>query len=173
MLGDGSMMDGLEGICREICIPLSQSKRRIKICLRRWVFLLSFAHLPLILFRLHFTPFRIAHLSTRRKRPTNVQLFINHPTSRLRHEQNLPIQVFAGWNGIAVMNPRPFFPPYNVRFRRGAPKSLLSMEWECQASESSFISWDFWKVSQSRTARPFRLVMMRIWLTTSSALDVS
>ena len=21
------------------------------------------------------------------------------------------------------------------------------MEWECQASESSFISWDFWKVS--------------------------
>lgn len=45
------------------------------------------------------------------------------------------------------MNPRPFFPPYNVRFRRGTPKSLLSMEWECQASESSFISWDFWKVS--------------------------
>jgi len=82
-----------------------------------------------------------------------MQLFINHPTSRLRHEQNLPIQVFAGWNGIAVMNPRPFFPPYNVRFRRGAPKSLLSMEWVCQASESSFISWDFWKVSQSRTAR--------------------
>jgi alpha-1,3-mannosyltransferase len=48
------------------------------------------------------------------------------------------------------MNPRPFFPPYNVRFRRGAPKSLLSMEWECQASESSFISWDFWKVSHPR-----------------------
>lgn len=46
------------------------------------------------------------------------------------------------------MNPRPFFPPYNVKFRRGTPKSLLSMEWECQASESSFISWDFWKVSQ-------------------------
>ena len=51
------------------------------------------------------------------------------------------------------MNPRPFFPPYNVRFRRGAPKSLLSMEWECQASESSFISWDFWKVRHSRLGR--------------------
>jgi alpha-1,3-mannosyltransferase len=51
------------------------------------------------------------------------------------------------------MNPRPFFPPYNVRFRRGAPKSLLSMEWECQASESSFISWDFWKVCRRGAVR--------------------
>ena len=101
------------------------------------------------------TSISLALHKAHREMSTNadLQLFINHPNSRLRHEQNLPIQVFAGWNGIAVMNPKPFFPPYNVRFRRGAPKSLLSMEWECQASESSFISWDFWKVCHRGAVR--------------------
>jgi len=57
------------------------------------------------------------------------------------------------------MRPDPFYPPYNVRFRRGAPTGLspnapantpLGNEVECQASESSFISWDFWKYGFSR-----------------------
>jgi hypothetical protein len=52
------------------------------------------------------------------------------------------------------MRPDPFLPPYNVRFRRGAPTNLppdaphnapLGSDVECQASESAFISWDFWK----------------------------
>lgn len=58
-----------------------------------------------------------------------------------------------------MMRPDPFYPPYNVRFRRGKPtglpenapsSALLSDEYECQASESSFISWDFWKYGFSR-----------------------
>jgi alpha-1,3-mannosyltransferase len=75
--------------------------------------------------------------------------------------RTLPYQVFAGWNGIAIMRPDPFYPPYNVRFRRGKPTGLpsdystneiLKDEYECQASESSFISWDFWKYGFGRIA---------------------
>ena len=59
--------------------------------------------------------------------------------------------MFSGWNGITVLNPTPFLPPYNVRFRRGKPKSMLQMgEMECQWSESAFISWDFWKYGFGR-----------------------
>jgi hypothetical protein len=59
------------------------------------------------------------------------------------------------------MRPDPFYPPYNVRFRRGKPTGLpsdyntneiLKDEYECQASESSFISWDFWKYGFGRIA---------------------
>jgi hypothetical protein len=57
------------------------------------------------------------------------------------------------------MRPDPFLPPYNVRFRRGAPTNLppdaphnaiLGSDVECQASESAFISWDFWKYGFGR-----------------------
>ncbi|WOO82265.1 Alpha-1,3-mannosyltransferase CMT1 [Vanrija pseudolonga] len=82
------------------------------------------------------------------------RLFINHPATLERHTRVLPYQVFAGWNGMAVMNPVPFLPPYNVRFRRGVPRRPDQQpgEEECQASESSFISWDFWKYGFGRIA---------------------
>ncbi|ORY31315.1 cryptococcal mannosyltransferase 1-domain-containing protein, partial [Naematelia encephala] len=79
-------------------------------------------------------------------------LFPSHPPTKRRYDKNLPFQVFAGWNGIAVINPRPFFPPFNVRFRRGAAATdgRTAADNECQMSESSFISWDFWKYGFSR-----------------------
>lgn len=52
------------------------------------------------------------------------------------------------------MSPTPFLPPYNVRFRRGAQaprgSDLTAADIECQQSESSFISWDFWKYGFGR-----------------------
>ena len=82
------------------------------------------------------------------------QLFINHWSTKRRFDYLLPFQVFAGWNGVAVMNPVPFMPPYNVRFRRGAPapphSDLTAADVECQMSESAFISWDFWKFGFGR-----------------------
>ncbi|KAK6906432.1 hypothetical protein I204_00758 [Kwoniella mangroviensis CBS 8886] len=76
------------------------------------------------------------------------KLFPSSPQTLRRYERMLPFQVFAGWNGITVLNPQPFYPPYNVRFRRGQPRT--EKYWECQASESSFISWDFWKYGFGR-----------------------
>ncbi|WWC92529.1 uncharacterized protein L201_007488 [Kwoniella dendrophila CBS 6074] len=76
------------------------------------------------------------------------KLFPSSPPTLSRYNQMLPFQVFAGWNGITVLNPQPFYAPYNVRFRRGKPRT--EKFWECQASESSFISWDFWKYGFSR-----------------------
>ncbi|WVQ86291.1 hypothetical protein IAT38_008459 [Cryptococcus sp. DSM 104549] len=78
------------------------------------------------------------------------KLFPSSPQTLERYKRMLPFQVFAAWNGIAVMSPQPFFPPYNVRFRRGTPRT--EDFWECQASESSFISWDFWKYGFGRVA---------------------
>ncbi|WWC64987.1 uncharacterized protein I303_107601 [Kwoniella dejecticola CBS 10117] len=76
------------------------------------------------------------------------KLFPSSPGTLRRYEKMLPFQVFAGWNGITVLNPQPFMAPYNVRFRRGQPRT--DKFWECQASESSFISWDFWKYGFGR-----------------------
>ncbi|EIW69318.1 hypothetical protein TREMEDRAFT_62182 [Tremella mesenterica DSM 1558] len=78
------------------------------------------------------------------------KLFLSSPETKTRFDLLLPFQVFSGWNGIAVLNPTPFLPPYNVRFRRGKPKSMFSNELECQWSESAFISWDFWKYGFGR-----------------------
>ncbi len=82
------------------------------------------------------------------------QLFINHPATKARFDRLLPFQVFAGWNGISVLSPTPFLPPYSIRFRRGATaphgSQLTSADLECQQSESSFISWDFWKYGFGR-----------------------
>ncbi|ODN77733.1 hypothetical protein L202_04874 [Cryptococcus amylolentus CBS 6039] len=78
------------------------------------------------------------------------KLFPSSPESLRRYNRMLPFQVFAAWNGVAVMSAEPFLPPYNVRFRRAAPRT--DDFWECQASESSFISWDFWKYGFGRIA---------------------
>ena len=82
------------------------------------------------------------------------QVFINHPSTKERFDRLLPFQVFAGWNGITVLSPTPFLPPYNVQFRRGATappgSGLSSADVECQQSECGLISWDFWKYGFGR-----------------------
>nr|ODN74933.1 hypothetical protein L203_06616 [Cryptococcus depauperatus CBS 7841] len=82
--------------------------------------------------------------------PQKASVFPSSPETKRRYDRMLPFQVFSAWNGIAVMTPEPFLPPYNVRFRRGTPRT--EEFWECQLSECSFISWDFWKYGFGRIA---------------------
>ncbi|OLY81346.1 Alpha-1,3-mannosyltransferase CMT1 [Smittium mucronatum] len=62
-----------------------------------------------------------------------------HPESKLRNEQRLPFQVQCSWNGVAVLNPKPFYDKKPLRFRR----SNLDIR-ECSASECSLLCNDFW-----------------------------
>lgn len=62
------------------------------------------------------------------------------PQSRAAFETLEPFQVYSAWNGVAVLDPKPFLPPYNVRFRR----SRRDVD-ECAASECTLICSDFWK----------------------------
>lgn len=62
------------------------------------------------------------------------------PKSRAAYEALEPFQVFSAWNGMVVLNPKPFLPPYNVRFRRSS-----HADGECAASECTLICSDFWK----------------------------
>ena len=72
-------------------------------------------------------------------------LFSTSPSS-LSHYQSLrPFQVYASWNGLAVLSPKPFLPPHNVRFRRGDVG-----RGECTASECGLVSQDFWKAGMGR-----------------------
>ncbi|AFR98256.1 hypothetical protein C343_06232 [Cryptococcus neoformans C23] len=93
-----------------------------------------------------FTPFPVRE----EDKDLPQKLFPSSPETLKRYNRLLPFQAFAAWNGITVMSPEPFLPPYNVRFRRGTPRT--DDFWECQASESSFISWDFWKYGFGRIA---------------------
>ncbi|GMK56330.1 hypothetical protein CspeluHIS016_0301700 [Cutaneotrichosporon spelunceum] len=81
-----------------------------------------------------------------------VKFFVSSPRTLERFERKLPFQVFSGWNGMLVINPTPFAPPYNVRFRRGTPRhpDQREGEEECQSSESMFLSWDFWRYGFGR-----------------------
>ncbi|KAL1409081.1 hypothetical protein Q8F55_005905 [Vanrija albida] len=65
--------------------------------------------------------------------------------SRARYEALQPFQVYSAWNGLAVLSPTPFLPPFNVRFRRGNPA-----KGECAASECTLIAADFWKYNWGR-----------------------
>ncbi len=67
-------------------------------------------------------------------------LFPNSPLSSESYTSLNPFQVFSTWNGLAIMNPAPFLPPRDVRFRR----SDLEKE-ECAASECTLVCGDFWK----------------------------
>lgn len=58
----------------------------------------------------------------------------HHPESEKRFQKHLPIQVQSCWNGIAVLDPAPFYQPPHVRFRM----AKLS-EGECSASECGLI----------------------------------
>lgn len=53
--------------------------------------------------------------------------------------------MYSSWNGLAVLDPAPFLPPHNVRFRRGNAEQN-----ECAASECGLIAQDFWKTGYGR-----------------------
>ncbi|WWC65904.1 uncharacterized protein I303_108526 [Kwoniella dejecticola CBS 10117] len=67
-------------------------------------------------------------------------LFSNSPGSKKRYANLEPFQVFSSWNALAILSPKPFLPPHDVRFRRGD-----LAKGECAASECTLIASDFWK----------------------------
>ncbi|OWZ53013.1 alpha-1,3-mannosyltransferase CMT1 [Cryptococcus neoformans 125.91] len=74
-------------------------------------------------------------------------LFPNSPNSRTAYSNLEPFQVFSSWNALAVLSPKPFLPPHNVRFRRGDVE-----KGECAASECTLIATDFWKAGFGKVA---------------------
>jgi alpha-1,3-mannosyltransferase len=72
-------------------------------------------------------------------------LFPNSPIARKAFENLQPFQVYASWNALAVMDPRPLLPPHDVRFRRGRED-----EGECAASECGLVCQDYWKAGFGR-----------------------
>ncbi|KZP21288.1 glycosyltransferase family 69 protein [Athelia psychrophila] len=69
----------------------------------------------------------------------------HHPPSNSLFQRHLPIQVQSCWNGIAVLDPAPFYKPPHVRFRMAR-----IMEDECSASECSLICNDYWERGYGR-----------------------
>jgi alpha-1,3-mannosyltransferase len=65
--------------------------------------------------------------------------------SAMRFQQHLPVQVQSCWNGIAVLDPAPFYLPKRVRFRMAR-----IAEGECSASECSLICNDYWEAGYGR-----------------------
>ena len=63
----------------------------------------------------------------------------------MRFQQHLPVQVQSCWNGIAVLDPAPFYQPKRVRFRMAR-----IAEGECSASECSLICNDYWEAGYGR-----------------------
>ncbi len=69
----------------------------------------------------------------------------HHQESALRWQRHLPVQVQSCWNGIAVLDPAPFYSPPHVRFRMAK-----ITEGECSASECSLICNDYWEAGYGR-----------------------
>ncbi|KAJ8480911.1 hypothetical protein ONZ45_g15482 [Pleurotus djamor] len=69
----------------------------------------------------------------------------HHSDSSMRFQRHLPIQVQSCWNGIAVLDPAPFYEPPHVRFRMAR-----ITENECSASECSLICNDYWEAGYGR-----------------------
>ncbi|PFH45340.1 glycosyltransferase family 69 protein [Amanita thiersii Skay4041] len=69
----------------------------------------------------------------------------HHQGSSLRFQRHLPVQVQSCWNGIAILDPAPFYSPPHVRFRMAR-----IMEGECSASECSLICNDYWEAGYGR-----------------------
>ncbi|KAF6745481.1 capsular associated protein [Ephemerocybe angulata] len=69
----------------------------------------------------------------------------HHPQSSMRFQKHLPIQVQSCWNGIAVLDPAPFYSPPHVKFRMAK-----ITEGECSASECSLICNDYWEAGYGR-----------------------
>ncbi|KXN84583.1 Alpha-1,3-mannosyltransferase CMT1 [Leucoagaricus sp. SymC.cos] len=64
----------------------------------------------------------------------------HHQESSQRFQRHLPTQVQSCWNGIAVPDPAPFYPPPYVRFRMAR-----ITKGKCSASECSLICNDHWE----------------------------
>ncbi|KAF8523703.1 glycosyltransferase family 69 protein [Hysterangium stoloniferum] len=73
------------------------------------------------------------------------ELVFHDEDSSERFQRHLPIQVQSCWNGIAVLDPAPFYAPPHVRFRMAK-----ILEGECSASECSLICNDYWEAGYGR-----------------------
>jgi len=73
------------------------------------------------------------------------EVVFHHPISNDRWRRHLPIQVQSCWNGIAVLDPAPFYEPKPVAFRMA---DILADE--CSASECSLICNDYWQAGYGR-----------------------
>lgn len=69
----------------------------------------------------------------------------HHETSSLRFQRHLPVQVQSCWNGIAILDPAPFYEYPHVRFRMAR-----ITDGECSASECSLICNDYWEAGYGR-----------------------
>ncbi|KAI0922632.1 hypothetical protein AcV5_009554 [Taiwanofungus camphoratus] len=69
----------------------------------------------------------------------------HHGASQDRFQRHLPIQVQSCWNGIAVLDPAPFYSLPPVRFRMAR-----IIDGECSASECSLICNDYWEAGYGR-----------------------
>ncbi|KAJ7178075.1 capsular associated protein [Mycena filopes] len=69
----------------------------------------------------------------------------HHAPSNDRFQKHLPIQVQSCWNGIAILDPEPFYLPPHVRFRMAH-----ITDGECSASECSLICNDYWNAGYGR-----------------------
>ncbi|KAI8451358.1 CAP59 protein [Phakopsora pachyrhizi] len=64
---------------------------------------------------------------------------------RTRFRSSLPIPVYSCWNGLIVLDARPFKEPYNLRFRSADLKTK-----ECRSSECQLLAKDFWSLGFDR-----------------------
>ncbi|EIW79794.1 glycosyltransferase family 69 protein [Coniophora puteana RWD-64-598 SS2] len=89
------------------------------------------------------------------------ETIFHHTSSQERFQLHLPIQVQSCWNGIAVLDPAPFYTPPYVRFRMAR-----LMEEECSASECSLICNDYWEAGYGRIMMVPRVKLAydhRVW----------
>jgi alpha-1,3-mannosyltransferase len=73
------------------------------------------------------------------------EAIFHHAPSSDRFQRHLPIQVQSCWNGVAVLDPAPFYSPPHVRFRMARITHN-----ECSASECSLICNDYWDAGYGR-----------------------
>jgi len=73
------------------------------------------------------------------------EVVFHHPLSNERWQRHLPVQVQSCWNGIAILDPMPFYTPPAVKFRMA---NILDDE--CSASECSLICNDYWQAGFGR-----------------------
>jgi alpha-1,3-mannosyltransferase len=73
------------------------------------------------------------------------EAIFHHASSSHHFQRHLPVQVQSCWNGIAVLDPAPFYNLPSVRFRMAR-----ITEGECSASECSLICNDYWEAGYGR-----------------------
>ena len=87
----------------------------------------------------------------------------HHSESAQRFQHHLPVQVQSCWNGIAILDSKPFYSPPQVRFRMAR-----ITEGECSASECSLICNDYWEAGFGRI-----MMVPRVKLAYDSVRDDS